>query len=737
LRYAEVAVDSPVGADRAYTYAIPEGLHVTPGQPVLAPFGPRVLKGVVLALSDAAPLAEARDLRGTLGGDLGLDSNQVALARWVARRYCCGLYEAAALMMPPGLRQSVVFGTAEVPPAAGAPLTMAEAALLALIERHGPLTEARLRKAWPDRSRDALLARLEGAGRVERRLVWRAPRLLQASSDLPAAESPALTPLQARAWIEIGRAFETTDRRPVLLHGVTGSGKTELYLRALDRVVRSGEQAIVLVPELALTPQMLDRFETRFPGRVAPLHSGLTPAQHRREWWRVKRGLASVVLGSRSAIFAPVERLGLIVIDEEHEWTYKQQDTTPRYHARDVAEERARLSRALLILGSATPCVESFQAARAGTYRLVSLPERTEAVASDRRGLLLRESRPQFALPDVRVVDMRDELRAGNLGLFSGALRQALAAALAAGEQAILFLNRRGAATFILCRSCGHVLRCRRCDTTLTYHQAAGELVCHVCNDRRPPLSRCPACDSRAIRYFGAGTQRVEAELADRFPTARILRWDRDTARGVRAHADILRRFRGHDADFLVGTQMLAKGLDLPRVTLVGVISADTALYLPDFRAGERTFQLLVQVAGRAGRSGWPGRVFIQSYRPEHAALQSAAHHDYTGFADRELAERRRRHLPPFGRLARLVVLDRSAVGAAARAGQLRARIDQRIAEEGLGDLTVLGPAPAFLSRRRGRFRWQIVLRGRFENVLAGLKLGPGCAVDVDPVSLL
>jgi primosomal protein N' (replication factor Y) len=751
LRFAEVAVDSPVGARRAFTYMIPEGVQVRPGQSVLAPFGPRLLSGVVLGLSDESPLGSAHDLRMALDPELGLNPLQIGLARWIAERYYCGLYEAAALMLPPGLAQAIEIRAC----AAGGegPLSMAEAALLALLRRRGPLPAPRLRRLWPDPGRETLLQALERAGRVERRLAWRPPRLSPAG-DPPAPETPpALTPFQARALAVIRRELEAPLPRPVLVHGVTGSGKTELYLRALAQVLADGQQALVLVPEIALTPLLIARFEARFPGKVAALHSGLTPAQRRRAWWRVKRGEAPVVIGSRSAIFAPVGRPGLIVLDEEHEWTYKQQEVSPRYHARDVALELARRSGALVLLGSATPSLESYQAARSGVFQLVRLPERV-GVRSGECGVRNAPPHPGHGvgrgiphsalptphsdgLPKVAIVDMRAELRAGHLGLFSRALEDALAATLVAGEQAIFFLNRRGAATIVLCRQCGHVLRCRRCDTPLTFHRDGAELVCHQCSERRPPVERCPACNSRAIRYFGAGTQRVEGELHARFPAARVLRWDRDSASTARAHAEILRRFEAHEADVLVGTQMLTKGLDLPRVTLVGAVSADTALFLPDFRSAERTFQLLVQVAGRAGRRGWPGRVLIQTYQPQHPAIRAVATHNYAAFAAGELAYRLHHRLPPYRRLARLVLLHPNAEAAAAEAVRLRARVDAAIAERGLGNLEVLGPAPAFLSRRRGRYRWQIVLRGGFEPLLAELSLGPGWSVDVDPASLL
>ena len=366
-----------------------------------------------------------------------------------------------------------------------------------------------------------------------------------------------------------------------------------------------------MVPEIALTPQTIERFAARFPHRVAVLHSKLSLGEQFDEWQRIRDGEFDVVIGPRSAIFAPQPDLGLIVIDEEHEWTYKQQDKSPRYHARDVAIKLAELTGAVVILGSATPDVETFYHAQRGDYHLLQLPGRVTP----------RDGSP---LPQVEVVDLREELKAGNRSLFSRSLSQAMSQAVANEEQVILFLNRRGAATFIQCRSCGFVLRCRRCEVPLTYHLAEDILVCHQCNYHMPVPQACPRCTRRRIKFLGLGTQKLEQEAGQSFPQARLLRWDSDVTRGKHSHDEILGKFRAHQADILIGTQMIAKGLDLPLVTLVGVVSADTALNLPDFRAGERTFQLLTQVAGRAGRGTLGGRVIIQTYTPEHYAIQAA-----------------------------------------------------------------------------------------------------------------
>ncbi len=524
----------------------------------------------------------------------------------------------------------------------------------------------------------------------------------------------------------------------------------------------------MLVPEISLTPQTVQRFAARFPGRVTVAHSGLALGERYDGWRRARAGEVGIVIGSRSAVFTPVRRLGLIAIDEEHEWSYKQ-DRTPRYHARDVALRRAELEGASVILGSATPSVESYFQAQQGHYTLIEMPQRVmahrkqiEAQKSDYHstdertvtsarlsaGLRAAETdaarRPELVeglyteLPPVQIVDLRQELRAGNRSIFSRALQQGLARVLSAGEQAILFLNRRGAATFVMCRDCGHVLRCRRCEAPLTYHTSEVGLICHHCNQREMQPQLCPVCASPRIKHFGIGTQRVEAVVRQMFPAARVVRWDRDTTRRKGAHENILQRFVKGEADIMVGTQMVAKGLDLPLVTLVGVVTADTALHLPDFRAGERTFQLLTQVAGRAGRSILGGQVIIQTYDPNHYAIQAASRHSFADYYRYELAFRREHAYPPFRKLVRLVYADSKAEKAQAEAERLAGALANKIARLGLPETTLIGPAPAFLQRLRGQTRWHLMVRAPDPHaLLAGLRFPVGWRIDVDPVSLL
>lgn len=513
-----------------------------------------------------------------------------------------------------------------------------------------------------------------------------------------AGQVRSLTSHQEAAIRAVRESLDGRGPSTILLHGVTGSGKTEVYLRAIGEAVSRGKQAIVLVPEISLTPQTVERFAKRFGDRIAVFHSGLSLGERYDEWRRVRAGAVDVAIGARSAVFAPFERLGLIVIDEEHENTYKQEDD-PRYHAREVAEERARLTGAVVVLGSATPSIESYHAAVEGRIGLVTMPSRVDG----------------SELPRVTVVDMREELKAGNRSVFSRRLAEAIRERLEARQQTILFLNRRGHSTFVLCRLCGHVMKCPSCDVSLTYHLGEASLVCHYCDFREPAPETCPACGSKYIRHFGAGTEKIEEEVRRVFPEARVARMDVDTTRRKGAHERILSAFRRREVDILVGTQMIAKGLDFPGVTLVGVVSADTSLNLPDFRSPERTFQLLTQVAGRAGRGGTPGDVIIQTYSPDHYSIVCAASHDYERFYEQEIESRRRLGYPPFSHII-LIVATAPTEPAAVRAintaveGLYSALGGQEGAER--AGIEVLGPSPAPIVRLRGRYRWRVALKG-------------------------
>ena len=576
-----------------------------------------------------------------------------------------------------------------------------------------------------------LLRTLEEKGLIE---VFGAPGRAEPQALRPRRYEapPPLTPEQSGVWETLAAAIAARRHAPFLLHGVTGSGKTEIYLRAAAATVRAGRQVLILVPEIALASQIVARFANRFPGKVAVLHSALRDAERYAQWELVRTGERPIAIGPRSALFAPLRDLGLIVVDEEHEGSYKQSSPEPRYDSRAVAEELARLTGATLVLGSATPDIGTRWRAESGELGLLELRGRVAPTLGGGRGAVPLE------LPRVEAVDMRQELRSGHTGIFSRALIALLRDTFSAGEQSILFLNRRGLATFIQCRACGLVLSCPRCDIPLVYHADRELLLCHRCNGRESRPRHCPTCGTTEINYFGVGTQRVERAVRDLLPKARVLRWDQDAITAKVDAASLMARVQAHEVDVVVGTQMVAKGLDFPLVTGIGVINADTLLNLPDFRAGERTFQLLTQVAGRAGRRGPGGRVIVQSYTPEHYAIQAALGHDYADFYREELDFRRRHRYPPFSRLARFVY--RHADEAACeREGHRFARQIALAAEHaGVADLDIMGPTPCFAAKVRDLYQWQVIVRsGTLDAALHHLPIPHGWQVDVDPVSML
>ncbi|WP_438494146.1 primosomal protein N' [Paenibacillus sp. IHBB 3054] len=556
-----------------------------------------------------------------------------------------------------------------------------------------------------------------------------------------------LTGEQESVYKRIVRTVDEQRHEVFLLHGVTGSGKTEIYLQCIQRVVDQGRQAVVLVPEIALTPQMVERFKGRFGSGVAVMHSRLSVGERYDEWRKIREGKAAVAVGARSAVFAPFANLGLIIMDEEHEGSYKQEEN-PKYHARDVAVRRAEQGGAAVILGSATPSLESYHASRAQSdihFSPVLLEMPSRALGNE--------------LPKVHVVDMRDELKEGNRSMFSRRLHAALESRLERGEQTVLLLNRRGFSTFVMCRSCGYVAGCPECDISLTYHARSDNLRCHYCGHAEPSPKVCPECGSEHIRFFGTGTQRVEEELGKLFPGIRVIRMDVDTTTEKGSHEKLLNQFRDKKADVLLGTQMVAKGLDFPDVTLVGVITADSALNLPDFRAAEKTFQLLTQVAGRAGRHQLPGEVVVQSYTPEHYSIIHASGHDYSSFVREELKHRKELHYPPYCRLI-LVTLSHEqlplllrlaenyALNLQGKARQLRwyGSLDKLSTDA----LDLLGPVASPLPRLKGRYRFQCIIKWRGAIDAIGLAkqvaeeledsvrdTGLQVSIDVDPQMLM
>ncbi len=594
------------------------------------------------------------------------------------------------------------------------------------------------------------LKALEDAGLIEfcYSQVWRDP--VDEMSFVPALV-PELTHDQSRAWRQIKTGLDWVSQgrtpSPFLLHGVTGSGKTELYLRAVKQILEMDKSVIVLVPEISLTPQTIKRFLSRFPGQVGVVHSQLSEGERYDTWRRVRNGELPIIVGPRSALFLPVDNLGLIVMDECDNESYDQQDAQPLYRGADTAVACAHLAGAAIILGSATPQVAQYYHAISGSYTCVNLPKRIlahrETIAHYARSLGIdlpnqpgEGQTTDLGLPQVSVVDMRQELQAGNRSIFSHKLQAALAQVLETNQQAILFLNRRGSATYVFCRECGYVAKCPQDDKPLTYHRALDGLLCHTCSYERKVPRVCPDCGSTQIRQLGTGTEKVEKLVKERFPLARTLRWDAETTRKKGAHDRILTQFTNRQADILIGTQMLAKGLDLPLVTLVGVVLAEVGLNLPDYRATERTFQVLTQVAGRAGRSPLGGSVILQTYEPDNYVIKTAAQQDYGAFYEQEMAYRRELGYPPYTRLVRLEYRHHEARKAERAARLLGEQMAQWIVEEGL-HIDIIGPAPCFFSRMYGQYRWQIVLRGDDPTQLIRHRQPPDWRIEVDPPSLL
>ena len=538
---------------------------------------------------------------------------------------------------------------------------------------------------------------------------------------------------QLTALKAIGETIVNSQHAVFLLHGVTGSGKTEVYIQAISRAIKRGKGAIVLVPEIALTPQIVSRFVGRFGSRVAILHSNLSDGERFDQWYRIRMGKADIVVGPRSAVFAPVTNLGIIVVDEEHETSYKQEDTAPRYHARDVAAKRSELANCPLVLGSATPSLESFYRAQRGEFYLLRLPSRVKNIK----------------LPPVRIVDMCNELKQNNRTIFSTVLRNSIKDRLAKNEQIILFLNRRGYSSYVFCRACGFVERCDNCSISLTFHFDTKLMMCHHCGDARPTSDLCPQCGSPYMRYFGLGTEQVEQDTIKAFPRACVKRMDADSTTRKDAHQKILDAFKSRQIDILVGTQMIAKGLDFPNVTLVGVISADTALNLPDFRAGERSFNLLTQVAGRSGRGKAGGEVIIQTYMPKHYSVQASKTHDYPSFYRQEIAYREELSYPPLTHAATLLLRGEVETEVISLAKLLLERL-KTIQTQRFPDVEIRGPVPAPLSKIMGKFRWHFFLRHTsVENVREFLRQAVysdaspriptniDMVVDIDPVTVL
>ena len=711
---ARVTLD--VAVRREFDYLVPEELErsVHEGTRVKVPFGAREVMGVVTAVIDESPHDNLREIIKTVGGQALVTPPILRLVRWIADYYCCAPEIAMKAVLPDAVRKEEE-GWRErlcvrALPQHGEPpkLTKRQEDLWTIVEewRELPLQEL-VRLAG---TTSATIRKLEDKG-----LVSIAPQISErdpyAKEHILPTQPLELNAQQATALESIVDSMERLAKRdddeakPVgdnvfLLHGVTGSGKTEVYLQAIAYALGQGKGAIVLVPEISLTPQTVERFKARFsqgPQQtlVAVLHSHLSAGERHDEWHKIRQGRARIVIGARSAVFAPVEPLGLVIVDEEHEHSYKQEEA-PRYNARDLAVVRGQQEGAAVVLGSATPCMESYHNVQRKKYGLLSLTERVDNIQ----------------MPIVRVIDMRSAARKEKgAGIFSPQLREAILQRLEKNEQVMLFLNRRGWSSSLQCPECGFVAECPNCSVSLTYHRAAQQLMCHICGHIETAPKKCPEtkCGNVAIRFSGLGTEKVEAALEKGFPSARVKRMDSDTLKRKEDYRRILGDFRTGKIDILVGTQMIAKGLHFPNVTLVGIIHADLSLHIPDFRAGERTFQLLTQVAGRAGRGEVEGEVYVQSFTPFHPAIQYARRHDYVGFYEQEIEFRQQLNYPPVGRVALLTLRGRSEDRVKFVADHLRREMDT-VAKE-LGEVVVAGPAPAPLLRAENFYRYQIMLR--------------------------
>ena len=704
--YAQVIVDiASESVDRVFTYRVPEGMNIVRGMRVSVPFGPRSAEGYVLGLSDTAQLDESRikAIRQPLEDYPALLPSLIDLAQEIARDTHCPLAEALRLMLPAqmrGGRVKIKTETAARLLIAGddlqAALTGCKNArkrrlLLEMLSDGQPHAVAELRQLVKDARTGLNDLCQRGYAELIEHEILRSPY----PDTLTPTPDPALTDEQQEALSELLPAVDC-GQGAFLLHGVTGSGKSEVFIRAVRRCLQRGRGAIVLVPEIVLTPQMVTWFRARFGDVAAVLHSRLSAGERFDEWRRIRLGCARVVIGARSAVFAPVERLGLIVVDEEHEKSY-QSEHFPQYDAREIAISRCKREGAALVLASATPSILTFARMERGDYTLLEMPHRVH-------------NRP---LPEVTLADMRKELRLGNKGIFSQALMQRMDDCIRAGRQMMLFINRRGYAQFVNCRACGEAIRCSQCDVTMTYHETDHRLHCHWCGASIPMPDKCPSCGSLYIRACGIGTQRVEMEVKKRYPSVGVIRMDVDTTATKDAHAQLLSRFRAREAQVLIGTQMIAKGLDFPEVTLVGAVLADTSLNMPDYRAPERTFQLLTQVAGRAGRADLPGQVVIQTYMPEHYAIRAAAAQDYRAFYRMEFDRRKRDLYPPFTMMARLLCTAENAEIAQAVSCELLDKLNDFLQKNPVLRRRILfmrqDDAP--LKYLRGRHRAQVLIK--------------------------
>lgn len=738
--YAEVVVNIPL--QKVFHYRVPSHLHenLEAGMRVRIPFGNKITTGFCVGFADTPCTDKTKDIISIIDKEPLIDDIMLKITRWLSSHYCCGWGEAISAVVPPVVRSKIKEKWNTF--VKGNPHTLViNQETLAQMKTRAP-KQAKVLEILlehPDEISAKEVIRISGCKmpglrQLEKKGFLTLENKLQDAANTPRNTDPlqqhlTLTQEQQNAFDTICKRLEGPKPGVLLLHGITGSGKTEIYLQSITKALEQGRKAIYLVPEISLTPQTIQRIKARF-NKVAVLHSSLLGTVHQSQWNDIKDGRVDIVIGARSSVFAPLKNVGLIIIDEEHENTYKQENN-PRYNARDIAILRATYENAMLIMGTATPSLESYHQALKGNYEKIVLSRRIG----------------ERQLPPVDIVDMGEEVRKRRgFNIISQRLEYYMKQSLARKEQVILFLNRRGFAPYINCKRCGFVLKCQRCDIPMTFHKKLNTILCHYCYAETRPPESCPDCLASNINYRGFGTEKIEDEIKNRFPDYQIIRMDSDSMRVRDSHEKALTAFERGEFQILLGTQMIAKGLDFPNVTLVGVISADTILNLPDFRASERTFQLISQVAGRTGRGTKGGRVVVQSYNPRHYSITYAAAHDYEGFAGKELEYRKQLNYPPFGKLARIVLRspheDKTKEKSALVAGKLK-----EIAKTPGNHLEILGPSPAPVTKINDLFRWHMLLKAQhhtsIHNALQGIadmlkpSKGVQTMVDVDPYMML
>ncbi|RSL31278.1 primosomal protein N' [Salibacterium salarium] len=775
MMYAKVIVDVAASqTNKAFDYLIPEDLQglIQPGMRVTVPFGPRKIQGFVWKVTENTELARVKPIAEMLDPYPVLTQELLQLGEWLALETVCFLITAYQSMIPSAIRAKpkkmlqLKVDEKNLPPdlqtifSGEKSIDWADAVknetALPLLKKAVQNEDIEVEYLLKDQTKKKMVRTIrmcpnthekdfqEILGNRAKKQVqfmnWFAANLPNAPVAIPTVieqagvsinviqslikkgllleeeieeyrdpyddqqfdqpTRPNLTDQQRHVLNPINTSVTKSSYEPFLLRGVTGSGKTEVYLRSIETVLEKGEEAIVLVPEISLTPQMVERFKERFGSQVAVLHSALSSGEKYDEWRKVHRKEVKVAVGARSAVFAPFENLGIIIIDEEHEGSYKQEDH-PRYHARQVALWRGEYHRCPVILGSATPSLESFARASRHVFTLLELPDRVNKVA----------------MPEVDVIDMRDELKKGNRSAFSELLLEKIQDRLEKKEQIVLFLNRRGYSTFVICRNCGFTASCPHCEITLTYHHSGRNLKCHYCGYNEPMMNTCPECESEHIRFFGTGTQKVQEEITNLLPEARVIRMDVDTTSRKGSHAKLLQSFRNGEADILLGTQMIAKGLDFPKITLVGVLAADTMLHLPDFRAPERTFQLLTQVSGRAGRDKLLGEVVVQTYTPDHYSIQHAKTHDFKAFSLEEMGQRKRGGYPPYYYITLVTIAHEDITKVIKTADKIASYLKQTLSPE----TKILGPTVSPIARIKDRYRYQCMIKYKNEPELINI----------------